>query len=206
MTGWTLEVGTAAVARGGDGESGDRHLVLPFAGRTGALLAVVDGLGHGKEAAQAADLALSALRMLPQEPPARLVRRCHEVLRGTRGAVMSIASLDGDRGRMCWLGVGNVWGSLFLSDPRASPRQRYLLLPGGVVGLRLPALQPAVVAVQPGDTLLLASDGIRADLIQDLPGSLPVQRLAEEVLAGYRSGSDDALALVARVARAQSGN
>ena len=73
-------------------ESGDRHLVAPF--RAGVLLAAVDGLGHGSEAALAACTALEVLEAHRAEPVVELVRRCHKALAATRGAVMSLASVD----------------------------------------------------------------------------------------------------------------
>jgi len=47
-----IEWAVAELAQPGQSESGDRHLVLPTP--DGGLVAVVDGLGHGAEAANAA--------------------------------------------------------------------------------------------------------------------------------------------------------
>ena len=55
-----FEWGLAARALHGQAESGDLHLVAPFAG--GVLIAAVDGLGHGSEAAAAARVAVATLR------------------------------------------------------------------------------------------------------------------------------------------------
>ncbi|HEY3745971.1 MAG TPA: hypothetical protein VGL17_07010, partial [Gemmatimonadaceae bacterium] len=81
----------AGTALEGD-ESGDLHVValLP----RGALLAVIDGLGHGAEAAAAAREAATILRGHAALPVSDLIELCHEGLRKTRGAVMSLASLD----------------------------------------------------------------------------------------------------------------
>src|SRR5256885_9190382 len=54
-----IEWGVASLALPGEAESGDRHLVKPVG--TGVLVAVVDGLGHGAEAAAAAQAAVAAL-------------------------------------------------------------------------------------------------------------------------------------------------
>ncbi len=46
-----LEWGAASLVRPGDSESGDEHLVQFFP--SGVLVAAVDGVGHGQEAAAA---------------------------------------------------------------------------------------------------------------------------------------------------------
>ena len=68
----------------GETESGDLHLVAPLP--MGVLIAVVDGLRHGPEAASAARIATASLRERPQDGTADLMRRCHASLQGTRGA------------------------------------------------------------------------------------------------------------------------
>ncbi len=81
-----LEWGVATLTLAGQSESGDLHLVREVGG--GVLVAVVDGLGHGEEAALAARLAVTTLDRFAGEPVGSLVQRCHEALLGTRGVVM----------------------------------------------------------------------------------------------------------------------
>src|ERR1041384_1429608 len=78
--------------------SGDLYVVAPY--DRGALLAVFDGLGHGVEAAEAAIAGAAVLRAEPTAPVQDLVMRCHEALRGTRGAVMTVVSVDAVRGEL----------------------------------------------------------------------------------------------------------
>ena len=87
-----LDWGVASLPLNGQSESGDRYVVQFFPG--GVLLGVIDGLGHGDEAAAAARTAESILRAQPQEPVISLVRQCHESLRSTRGVVMSVVSFE----------------------------------------------------------------------------------------------------------------
>ena len=58
-----LSVGLATAALAGQADSGDRGVVLMFP--RGAMVAVIDGLGHGTEACQAADAAVNALSVDP---------------------------------------------------------------------------------------------------------------------------------------------
>src|SRR5215472_796354 len=64
--------GVATRALPGQTVSGDLHLVKEF--RDGALLAVVDGIGHGAEATAAAGLAVRILEAHAEEPPVTLIR------------------------------------------------------------------------------------------------------------------------------------
>ena len=67
-----IEWAVAELARPGQSESGDRHLVLSTA--DGGLVAVVDGLGHGAEAASAAKMAVMALERGADRPLVQIVR------------------------------------------------------------------------------------------------------------------------------------
>src|SRR2546427_6498172 len=191
-----IDWGAAALTLPGQSRSGDRQAVVLFPG--GALVAVVDGLGHGELAAVPAETAIEVLERHAREPVVTLIQRCHERLRGTRGAVMSLASFREADGTMTWLGVGNVVGVLLRADPGAVPRQEYLSLRGGVVGDQLPRLDASVIPVTRGDTLILASDGVRRDFIGSLRLGESPQRVADRILAEVAPGTDDALGLVAR--------
>jgi negative regulator of sigma-B (phosphoserine phosphatase) len=70
---------------------------------------------------------------------------------------------------------------------------------GGVVGHALPALHVESLAIVPGDTLVFATDGVDAAFERDLNGRVPVQPLAQRLLAVHGRGSDDALVLVVRI-------
>jgi negative regulator of sigma-B (phosphoserine phosphatase) len=192
-----LDWGVAALPLKGQSESGDRYVVQFFPG--GVLLAVIDGLGHGDEAAAAASAAESILRARPQEPVIPLVRLCHDSLRSTRGVVMSVVSFDTSHGLMTWLGVGNVRGVLRRAQLSSTPPREELLLRGGVIGGQIPPLQASVLPVSRGDTLFLASDGIRGEFVRELASQEMSQRTAQVILSRYAKGNDDALVLVARV-------
>lgn len=191
-----IEWGVATRAMAGEADSGDLELVESFSG--GVLVGAVDGLGHGREAAEAARLAASTLAGHAFEPVASLVRRCHNALLETRGVVMSLASFHSVDSTITWTGVGNVAAILLRGGPSDHSRRESLLLRGGVVGFQLPALSEDVLAVAPGDTLLLATDGVRPEFAEGLVLGPPPQELAERILAQHLKGSDDALVLVAR--------
>lgn len=191
-----VEWGVAARALPGQAVSGDASLVQPFPG--GALFAVVDGLGHGSEATTAAQLATSILREDPSAPVLSLINRCHEALRRTRGAVISLASYREAESSLTWLGIGNVEGTLIRAGSNANPPREDVLLRGGVVGFQMPSPRAAVISVSAGDLLVFATDGVRPDFQSEaLSGQFP-QQCAERILEEYVRGDDDALVLAAR--------
>ena len=180
----------------GEKASGDLAVVKAFP--NGALIAVIDGLGHGEEAAHAATLASAELEARASDSVIALVRRCHAALRGSRGVVMSLSSFNAADDTMTWLGVGNVEGVLVRARSKGSPLRENVLLRGGVVGHDLPPLQAFVVPVSPGDFVTFATDGVRGEFITAVSANGPPDRQATDLLARFTKGTDDALVLVAR--------
>src|SRR5213593_239154 len=143
MNAQLIEWGVANLTMPGESQSGDRHLVQPYT--NGVLVAVVDGLGHGEQAAVAADLAVTTLSKHAHESVIALCNRCHEALRNTRGVVMSLASFNELDGTLTWLGIGNVEGLVLSGEGSPRSRDKYLVLRGGVVGGLLPSLSASIM-------------------------------------------------------------
>lgn len=196
MNAAVIESATAVFTLPGQPESGDRHLVVNLPGA--AVAAVVDGLGHGSEAAAAAERAVDCVQHRAGEDGLiGLVKHCHTVLSNSRGAVMNLASFDAREGTLTWLGVGNVEGRLLLKTSTGFVRQNLLLRPG-VVGQRLPALQTSITRVQPGDMVIFATDGIAPDFADELRLEGSVDDIAERIISRFCKKTDDALVLVVR--------
>lgn len=191
-----MEFGIAAAAVDGQGASGDIH-VLQYA-QDRLLLAAIDGIGHGDSAAAAARAASSVLQSHPADSLENLVQMCHDVLRSTRGAVMSLASIFPRLGEMRWLGIGNVQGMVQRAGAPKGTAQEVLLLRAGVLGAQLPSLQAATVSLQAGDTIVFATDGIRDGFLAEVSPLDTPQRSADRILQHHCRGNDDALVLVAR--------
>lgn len=191
-----VEWGAAQATLEGQTVCGDGHLVKPFDG--GVLTVVVDGLGHGVEAAAATQVAVATLEAHAHEPAITLLQRCHQALRSTRGAAISLASLNTTYGTLTWLGVGNVEGVLLRADKHATPAQESIMLFPGVAGHQIPSLRAVVTPVSPGDLLIFFTDGVRRDFLSELIIGHAPQRIADHVCAKYSKGTDDSLVLVSR--------
>jgi phosphoserine phosphatase RsbX len=180
-----------------EGECGDAAVVVPC--RAGVLLAVIDGLGHGPDAKHAAALAAGVLNAHTDESVVRLLERCHAGLRATRGAVMSVVSLHTQARSLTWGGIGNVEGVLLRAGRTRERAREYLPLRGGIVGYGVaPTLLSRSLALSPGDTLVLATDGIAPDFVEHLALEHSPRLLADEILGEWGRANDDALVLVAR--------
>ena len=191
-----VEWGVATRCRRGEVTSGDLAVVclLP----EGALVAAIDGLGHGREAARAASKAADVVRESPTQDLVLLVQRCHAALKGTRGAAISLAFVSPSESGMTWLGVGSVEGRVLSGDRSAMAPKGSLALWSGVPGHELPSVKTATLAVRPGDVLVLATDGIEASFADSLDISGSTQAISARILADHWKPPDDALVVALR--------
>lgn len=116
----------------------------------------------------------------------------------TRGAVITLASLNLRANNLSWLGVGNAEGVLLREDAAAIPASERLQLHGGLVGYQLPKLHARELAIHKGDLLVFTTDGIGNDFIGDLRWEDSAQRIADHILEEHFRGNDDGLVLVLR--------
>ena len=120
-----------------------------------------------KNPAAAAAIAVATLEANAAESPIALVLRCHEELKGTRGAVMTLAFVHRRDHTLTWLGVGNVEAALCHAGSGAAPPD-HALLRSGVIGYRLPPVRAELLPLKPLDTLIIVTDGIFAVLTNAL--------------------------------------
>lgn len=179
-----------------DGETGDTGFVYEHG--DSALAVAIDALGHGPNAARVAEVAKLHIGGMLDASLESIIQSCHGVLRGTRGAAVCLARLDGARNVLDWLSVGNVQGMHISVDANGLPEFESLIMRGGVVGDRLPELRTSSIGIRRGDVLVLASDGIRFGWHAEFRPGMPPDVLAETLLARHGHGGDDAMALTIR--------
>ncbi len=180
--------------RPGEDANGDAYFVGQHDGDI--LLAVVDGLGHGRGAHEASRVALETLGQWRGEPLDELLWEVHDALRPTRGAVLGAVVLDPEAGAMYYAGVGNVEVRVLGSHEPARP-----IPSNGTLGARLSNLRVWPHRWTAGSTLVLATDGLSAKWdISAYPDLLPrsPQLLAGILLRDFSRASDDATVLVFR--------
>lgn len=149
----STEVGALCVAAKGQTVSGDAYRVLED-DNTLALL-MVDGLGHGAEAARASLRALPALVRTADAYPPDLLAAVHRRLLGTRGAAGAAVRIDRRRGRGEFCGVGNLTGVVL------SGESHQLSSRPGTLGLKLPFPYCEAFPLPRYAMVLMHTDGIR---------------------------------------------
>jgi len=180
----------------GQSRSGDCAVLAPYEG--GALVAAIDGLGHGDEAADASARAAEVLGAAPDDDPAALLQRCHQALAKTRGAVMTLAWIDVARQRLRWTGIGNVEGRLVRAGARPHVPTEGAFMRGGVVGYNLPEIRVTSTQLGDGDVVVLATDGVASGFGAAIATGGEAQEIADRILADHARGIDDALVVVVR--------
>lgn len=188
-----LDVGTYVRAAEGHQLGGDRALVLP--GDDFYLLAIVDVLGHGMEAHQLAARIETFLRGNFKEPPLTLISTLHQQLRGSRGAVVSLARFDPVTGDLCFVGIGNAVGRIL------GPRHHHLLTKEGVLGQTLRSPREEHLRLSEGDLLLMYSDGVPSHFEPNGYRRIhadPAEIVAQEVVRRYGKSHDDASCIAMR--------
>jgi hypothetical protein len=74
----------------------------------------------------------------------------------------------------------------------------YITMRGGIIGFRLPELQPTFLQLSDGDILTMATDGIHSEYVHSIASRHPTDLLSAGILHHYAKPTDDALVLVAR--------
>jgi hypothetical protein len=190
-----LEVGAVSVPKAGEEVCGDAFSVA--AQLSCPALMVVDGLGHGVGAADAARLAVRAFEAEPDQPPAAQVAAIHDALRGSRGAAVSVARIDRARGVVAYAGIGNVAAAI-VSDGAT----RHLVSGNGTAGHHVARVNEFTYPWSDDALLVMHSDGLAGRWqIERYPG---LRGRDPALVAGilYRDwsrGRDDVTVVVARL-------
>jgi serine phosphatase RsbU (regulator of sigma subunit) len=201
MTADILKIGMAHRAAPGEEHSGDRFFLQQSGGH--ALLALIDGLGHGVQAAAAAEAARASLVDGGGRSVSLLLQTCHARLRETRGAALTVLRFDTTAWQLEWAGVGNVMAVLLHPESGRIFRTE-LLVRGGVAGVQLPSTAPTRLPIAPGDMLVAATDGVHSSFAHGITHIETPQRLAERLLTRYCTGYDDAMVVVAQIQRSDA--
>jgi anti-sigma regulatory factor (Ser/Thr protein kinase) len=173
---------------------GDGWTVVRDGART--LLAVVDGLGHGLPAHQAARAALAAVHASAARGPADIVDAAHDALRSTRGAAVAVLEVRAG-GAVRYAAVGNIAATIVV--PGDKPR--HLVSMPGTAGHEVRRVREFEYAWPDGALLVMHSDGIatRWDLAPypGIAGRAPAL-VAAVLYRDFARGRDDATVLGAR--------
>jgi anti-sigma regulatory factor (Ser/Thr protein kinase) len=186
-----LRFGIASRPISDRGPNGDAHLVKEWSEHT--LLAVIDGLGHGHEAAVASRTATEYVLANHTRDVEQIITGLQVCLRATRGAAASLVRVDGRARRLALCGAGNIEARI-IGEPAMHPTSM-----DGVLGLHLRKVRKFEYQYNSLRAVLLHSDGIssRFDLADYPLLYKQPQEVAEQIMAKYGKANDDATLVIA---------
>ena len=199
-----FDIAGLSLAAPGESVSGDAWALR----RDGAQwsLALADGLGHGPEAALAADRLMALLDEATPgllASPAGFLDSAHEPLRSTRGCAAAMVALGEGGAPLRFGGAGNITGRLI-----SGVADRSLMSQHGTLGMQVRRLQDVVYDWPPHAVLVLHSDGIVSRWsLAETPGLLQADPavIAGWIARDHLRGRDDATVVVARRHEGQLG-
>ena len=119
------------------------------------VLMVVDGLGHGTFAAEAAREAERILADAKTDSPLQILQDIHDALKKTRGAAVAVARIRESKGLISYAGVGNISGCVV--SPGVS---RSMASHNGTVGHHMPRVQEFTYPWNADSVVIMHSDGL----------------------------------------------
>ncbi len=183
-----MDVAFISLPMVGEIANGDRAISRMDA-KERALIAVVDGLGHGPGAAAVAEVAAEYLRSVPLEDPLlRIMEHLHEKLAGSRGAAATVCLVKDGGLEAC--AVGNV-------ELRSTDVRIPLVFSAGILGTRVQKFHVCKAPLSQGNRLVLFSDGISSRTPIEDVRNLGPREACDAIVKKYRRKEDDATVLVA---------
>ena len=203
-----FDIGAMGFPVAGETRNGDAFATV----RVGARIVVVlaDGLGHGHGAADASEAVTALLPELAERAPADLLTAVNERIAGTRGAAVSVASLDLDVAREGGLLASAGLGNVAIAGVRPDGLTRRIATAHGTAGTHLRGKIVEQHTEFPAHGLLvLHTDGLTTRW--SLDGRVELLRHRAEVVAAalwrdFVRGSDDSLVVVVRATRPTDGS
>ncbi len=191
-----LRVAGMALPFPGERFCGDGWAVHHTAERMVVLLA--DGLGHGMDAAQAAQEAIATFRKRQDRAPGEILNYLHDALKKTRGAVAAVAEIRPGEGTLTYAGVGNISAVVL-----AEGASRNLVSHNGTLGMVTSRIQEFRVPWTPDAVLVMHSDGLQSKW--DLSSYAGLIARHPAVIGGtlmrdFRRERDDASVVVVKAA------
>jgi len=160
---------------------------------------VVDGLGHGSDAKQAASNILQYVAAHRFETPEKLFRGCDAEMRHQRGGVAAVAWIESDC--LTYAAVGNITGYLAHIDIEPGiHRLEHLNMDRGMISGGFRRLNVQVLRLTEGDLLIMHSDGLNEFFnLEPWQAFLDnSEKLAQALLGDQSKKTDDACVLVYR--------
>lgn len=187
----SLSWGASSRCKPGETLNGDCYVISHLT-PTRTIAAVIDGLGHGKEANIASSIIKEQILLKSNLPADELMKYLHQAARGTRGAVIALIMINTELSRLSFVGIGNIEGFI-----RNEAGKKTLISFGGILGHNIRSPHIHEFPFNKGDTLCLYSDGINSRWnAGDIDWNENPQKITDFLITNYSRLNDDATVLV----------
>lgn len=187
-------LGVVCLPKPGEEACGDDWAVASRPGR--GVFLVADGLGHGPDAARAAQEAVRIFHKHAEHSPAEILTAMHAALHATRGAAAAITEIDRTKQMVRFCGVGNIAGRILTLTATRS-----MVSHNGIVGHAAQKIQEFIYPWSADALLVMCSDGLTSSWsLETYPGLLlrSPSLIASILYRDFSRGRDDVTVLVAR--------
>lgn len=189
-----LDLGAATRPHPAQEKNGDAFVLERW--DESVLVGVIDGVGHGPFAFQAAQAARLFVENHRDRPLDTVFAGVSRACRGTQGVVMALARFDWRAGRLTFASVGNIESHVF-----ACPEKVNFIVQRGLIGLNAPNPVVTEHRWEPSQVMVLHSDGVLGRWRwEDYPElrDASAARAAQQLLRGLARDSDDATVVVVK--------
>ena len=179
----------------GQRHNGDAYFIKRYEDKV--VFAVIDGLGHGQYAQEAAQVAVDCLENYYRKPFTEILQLCHQRLKKTRGAAMSLCRINLKDRMMTHTGIGNVQTRVFSQEKTPAP-----FCINGTLGVAIRTVKVDNYPLPENSTIIMFSDGVSGRFSSnELSGLLSQepQMLAKQIMDDYAKDNDDATVIVGRL-------
>lgn len=180
----------------GENESGDLTIIKETEDK--CFLGLIDGLGHGKLANEAASLAYNYLNENFNPNLDKLIQELHFELKSSRGAVLALCCIDKRSGEMLFSGIGNISVRILNTDNKS------IISRDGIVGYNIPTPVLQKIQLYRNDVLVIYSDGIKENIdLLDFQSLLSgsASEIGEQLYEKYAKHNDDASIITLKYSR-----
>ena len=188
-----FQIGTHVRPCDGEAVAGDAVVIKPCA--DGIFLSLIDALGHGRDAAEVALLAIHYLKQNASPDVVEVLCGLNEHLNGSRGAMAVVAFARSAEGIISCTGIGNVMVRRF------GDREESFPWPDGILGIRFRTPRLCQIRLDSNVVLVVHSDGVAESLSNAIASKLlsqSVEAIARRVVLDHGRLYDDAACIAAR--------
>ncbi len=192
-----VEATTAHIPFRGEEHCGDQAAFWELDDQN-VVLCMVDGLGHGEQAEEAALAAVEYVGAHLDEMPQQLFAGCNAAIGHTRGVAMAVGFIDERTMTMTYGGIGNTRAMIHNPNRR---KIAHMSSDAGIIGGGYRNLVLETIDLMPGDMIVMSTDGLEEliDLnVYDQDVLVDINKLAHRLMLDWGRENDDRGVLIYR--------